>query len=186
MKSRKTIRITASLLNFKEYYFEEPKLTDAEALRNNTTYEAPLKINVELINETLGTQQTQEVYMGEYPWMTERGTFIVNGSERVVVTQIIRSPGVFFEEIKLSADQKLKLNSEQIVFGANITPDRGSALKIETSPRESVIFIIINHKHRLPITNFLQAIGMSIEDIYDAFADLNTGEGQLHRGNLPS
>ena len=114
--------------------------------------------------------------MGEYPWMTERGTFIVNGSERVVVTQIVRSAGVFFEDIKLSADQKLKFNSEQIVFGAHIIPDRGSALKIETSPREGVIFIVINHKYRLPVTNFLLALGMSVEDIYEAFADIDNGE----------
>ena len=164
------------LLNFKDYYFEEPKMSDAEALSNNTTYEAVLKVNVELINETAGTKRSQEVYMGEYPWMTDRGTFIVNGSERVVVTQIIRSSGVFFEEIKLSADQKLKFNAEQIVFGAHIIPDRGSALRIETSPREGVIFIVINHKHRLPVSNFLLALGMSVEEIYDAFADIDNGE----------
>ena len=163
-------------LNFKNHRFEAPKITDLEALRNNVTYEAALKVEVELINKTSGEKKTQEVYMGEYPWMTDRGTFIINGSERVVVTQIIRSSGVFFEEIKLSADQKLRFNSEQIFFGAHIIPDRGSSLKIETSPREGVIFIIINHKHRLPVTTFLQSLGMSIDDIYKAFADIDTGE----------
>ncbi len=163
-------------LNFKNHRFEEPKMSDLEALRNNATYEASLKAVVELINHTSGKKNSHEVYLGEYPWMTDRGTFIINGSERVVVTQIIRSSGVFFEEIKLSADQKLRFNSEQIVFGANIVPDRGSSLKIETSPREGVIFVIINHKHRLPATNFLQALGMSIPEIYKAFAGIDKGE----------
>ena len=165
-------------LNFKSYHFEDPKITDKEALKSNITYEAALKVDIELINKTNKTKKIQEVYLGEYPWMTDRGTFIINGTERVVVTQIIRSSGVFFEEIKLSADQKLKFNSEQIVFGAHIIPDRGSLLKIETSPRDGVIFIIINHKYRLPITNFLQALGMNIDDIYDAFEHVDTGETQ--------
>ncbi len=119
----------------------------------------PLKVDVELFNKTSGRKKTQEVYLGDYPWMTERGTFVINGTERVVVTQIIRSSGVFFEEIKLSTDQKLRYNSEQIVFGAHIIPDRGSSLKIETSPRDGVIFVVINHKYRLPVTNFLICLG---------------------------
>lgn len=164
------------VLNFKDYHFEKPKITDREALQSKTTYETSLKVDVELINKTNKTKKVQEVYLGDYPWMTERGTFVINGTERVVVSQIIRSPGVFFEEIKLSADQKLKFNSDQIVFGANIIPDRGSSLKIETSPRDGVIFIVINHKYRLPMTNFLQALGMNIDQIYDAFTHVDTGK----------
>ena len=162
-------------LSFKDYFFEEPKMTDQEALRNNVTYEASLKVNVELHNRTSGKKRTQEVYLGDYPWMTDRGTFVINGTERVVVTQIIRSPGVFFEEIKLSADQKLRFNSEQIVFGAHIIPDRGSSLRIETSPRDGVIFIVINHRHRLPVTNFLLALGMEAEEIRQTFAGVDRG-----------
>ena len=162
-------------LSFKDYFFEKPKMTDQEALRNNVTYEASLKVNVELHNRTSGKKRTQEVYLGDYPWMTDRGTFVVNGTERVVVTQIIRSPGVFFEEIKLSADQKLRFNSEQIVFGAHIIPDRGSSLRIETSPRDGVISIVINHRHRLPVTNFLLALGMEADEIRQAFAGIDRG-----------
>ena len=165
-------------LNFKEYHFEEPKITDREALQSNVTYEAALKVNVELINKTNDTKKVQEVYMGDYPWMTERGTFVINGTERVVVTQIVRGPGVFFAEIKLTADQKMKFNSEQIVFGANIIPDRGASLKLETSPRDGVIFAVINYKHRLPVTNFLQALGIDIDEIRALFAHVDTGKTQ--------
>ena len=168
-------------LSFKNYNFEKPKMSDQEALRNNVTYEAALKVDVELFNKTSGRKKTQEVYLGDYPWMTERGTFVINGTERVVVTQIIRSSGVFFEEIKLSTDQKLRYNSEQIVFGAHIIPDRGSSLKIETSPRDGVIFVVINHKYRLPVTNFLIALGMEIDEIYQAFAAVDKGPTEYIR-----
>lgn len=171
-------------LNFKNHRFEPPTIDSREALKNNDTYEASLRIEVELINKTNNTKKVQEVYLGEYPWMTDRGTFIINGTERVVVTQIIRSPGVFFEEIKLSTEQKLKFSSEQIVFGANIVPDRGSSLKIETSPRDGVIFIIINYKYRLPITNLLQALGMTIDEVYKAFADIDKGETEYIRATF--
>ena len=115
-------------------------------------------------------------YFGEYPWMTERGTFIINGKERVVVTQIIRSAGAFFSAINLTSSQKLKFNSEQRIFSAKIIPDRGSWLRIETSPRDNVILLIINNKYRLPVTNFLQALGMTIDDIYKAFSSVDTGD----------
>lgn len=168
------------IMNFKSHRFEEPVMTDQQALRNNVTYEAALKVNVELIvKDDQGNnivKKLQEVYFGEYPWMTDQGNFIINGKKRIVITQIIRSAGVFFEEVEISQSQKLKFNSDQTVFAAKIIPDRGAWLKIETSPRDGVIYIVINHKHRMPVTNFLQAIGMSIDDIYKAFAKVDTGE----------
>ena len=181
---KKNDQIHQLALSFKDYKFESPKITDQEALRNNITYEASLKVNIELHNKTSGRKKTQEVYLGDYPWMTDRGTFVINGTERVVVTQIIRSPGVFFEEIKLSTDQKLRFNSEQIVFGAHIIPDRGSSLKIETSPRDGVLFIVINHKYRLPVTNFLLALGMDISEIYEAFAKVDKGATEYIRATF--
>src|ERR1044072_4440250 len=83
-------------LSFKDYHFEDPKMTEAEARENNVSYEAPLKANVELVNKVTGEVKNQEIYLGDYPWMTRRGTFIINGAERVVVSQLIRSSGVCF------------------------------------------------------------------------------------------
>src|SRR3954462_7451639 len=83
-------------LRFKEYHFEEPKLSEAEARENNISYEAPLKATVELTNKVTGEVKSHEIYLGDFPWMTSRGTFVINGAERVVVSQLIRSAGVFF------------------------------------------------------------------------------------------
>src|SRR6187431_1264985 len=83
-------------IRFKEYHFEDPKITEIEARENNVSYEAPLKATVELTNKVTGEIKEQEIYLGDYPWMTERGTFVINGAERVVVSQLIRSAGIFF------------------------------------------------------------------------------------------
>ena len=81
-------------LQFKDYHFEDPKMTEMEARENNISYEAPLKATVELTNKVTGEVKEQEIYLGDYPWMTKRGTFVTNGAERVVVSQRIRSSGV--------------------------------------------------------------------------------------------
>ena len=83
-------------LRFGSYRFEDPKTTDIFAKENNQTFEAPLHAMVELTNKVTGEVKEQEIYLGDYPWMTERGTFVINGTERVVVSQLIRSAGVFF------------------------------------------------------------------------------------------
>lgn len=82
-------------IRFKEYHFEDPKMTELEASENNVSYEAPLKAVAELTNKITGEVKDAEIYLGDYPWMTSRGTFIINGAERVVVSQLIRSAGVF-------------------------------------------------------------------------------------------
>src|SRR5579884_3552690 len=83
-------------LKFKDYKFGQTKLSENEARENNVSYEAPLMANVELTNKVTGEIKSQEIYLGDYPWMTSRGTFVINGAERVVVSQLIRSAGVFF------------------------------------------------------------------------------------------
>jgi DNA-directed RNA polymerase subunit beta len=83
-------------LRFKGHRFEAPKTTEREARENNVSYEAPLRAVVELTNKVTGEVKEQEIYLGDYPWMTDRGTFVINGAERVVVSQLIRSAGVFF------------------------------------------------------------------------------------------
>jgi DNA-directed RNA polymerase subunit beta len=85
-----TTQAQSCQLSFKEYHFEDPKMTEAEARENNVSYEAPLKATVELTNKVTGEVKEQEIYLGDYPWMTRRGTFIINGAERVVVSQLIR------------------------------------------------------------------------------------------------
>src|SRR5262249_52670371 len=83
-------------IRFKDYHFEDPKMTEDEARENNVSFEAPLKATIELTNKVTGEVKDQEIYLGDYPWMTSRGTFVINGAERVVVSQLIRSSGVFF------------------------------------------------------------------------------------------
>src|ERR1700712_4626114 len=83
-------------LSFKGYHFEDPKISESDARENNVSYEAPLKAVVELTNKVTGEVKEQEIYLGDYPAMTKRGTFIINGAERVVVSQLIRSAGVFY------------------------------------------------------------------------------------------
>ena len=83
-------------LRFKDYAFQEPKNPEHFAKENNLTFDAPLHVNVELTNKVTGEVKEQEIYLGDYPWMTDRGTFVINGTERVVVSQLIRSAGVFF------------------------------------------------------------------------------------------
>jgi len=89
-------------LRFKEYHFKDPKISEREARENNVSFDAPLYVTIELTNKVTGEVKDQEIYMGDYPWMTERGTFVINGAERVVVSQLIRSPGVFLR-LKLAA-----------------------------------------------------------------------------------
>jgi DNA-directed RNA polymerase subunit beta len=83
-------------ISFKDYHFEDPKMSESEARANNVSFDAPLKATVELTNKVTGEIKEQEIYLGDYPWMTSRGTFVINGAERVVVSQLIRSSGVFF------------------------------------------------------------------------------------------
>src|SRR5580704_8660661 len=100
-------------LRFKDYHFEDPKISEHEARDNNVSYEAPLKATVELTNKVTGEVKEHEIYLGDYPWMTERGTFVINGAERVVVSQLIRSSGVFF-----TADP----HGATALYGAKIIP----------------------------------------------------------------
>src|SRR6201990_387556 len=104
-------------LRFKDYHFGDPKLTEAVARENNVSFEAPLMANVELTNKVTGEVKEQEIYLGDYPWMTTRGTFVINGAERVVVSQLIRSAGVFF-----TADNQ----GGQNLYGAKVIPGRGA------------------------------------------------------------
>lgn len=136
-------------LSFRKYWFGEPKSSESWAKENNITFEAPLYANVELVNKVTGDVKEQEIYLGEYPWMTDRGTFIVNGTERVVVSQLIRSAGVFF-----TADTVAGKN----YYGAKVIPGRGAWLEFETAAN-GAIFVKIDRRRKLPITTLLRALG---------------------------
>lgn len=156
-------------IRFKSYYFEDPKITEQEAKLNNTSYDAPLKAVVELTNKITGEIKEQEIYLGDYPWMTERGTFVINGAERVVVSQLIRSPGVFFTATKHGAKN---------LYGAKIIPSRGAWLEFETAA-SGALFVKIDRRRKLPITTLLKALGMTDQQMREAFKHVDTGTTSL-------
>ena len=154
-------------LSFKSYRFGEPKFSDKEAMRDNASYEAPLYATVELVNRTTGEVKESELYMGEYPWMTDRGTFIVNGSERVVVSQLVRSNGVYFDAEQIG---------EKKYYGARIMPSRGAWFQFETDAH-GVIWVKIDRRRKVAATTLLRALGYSTNTaINELFAKVNTGD----------
>lgn len=154
-------------LTFKDYRFEDPKMTDQEAKYDNTTYEAPMMATVELVNKVTGEIKEQEIYLGDYPWMTDRATFIMNGTERVVVSQLIRSAGVFFTANEINGRK---------YFGAKVIPGRGAWLEFETASNGS-IFVKVDRRRKLPITAFLRALKYPTnKEIKALFEDIDTGE----------
>lgn len=162
-------------LRFNSYRFEDPKMTDQEAKENNTTYEAALHVMTELTNKVTGEVKEQEIYLGNYPWMTERGTFVVNGTERVVVSQLIRSAGVFF-----TAD----VNNGKNYYGAKLIPGRGAWLEIETASN-GAIYVKIDRRRKIPVTTLLRALGYNkVGDIKKEFEDVDTGETKYIEATL--
>ena len=154
-------------LRFKEYAFQDPKTSEQDAKENNLTFDAPLHANVELTNKVTGEVKEQEIYLGDYPWMTDRGTFIINGTERVVVSQLIRSAGVFF-----TADATVTRNN----YGAKLIPGRGAWLEFETAAN-GTIYVKIDRRRKLPVTTLLRALGYGkTSEIKALFADVDTGE----------
>jgi len=154
-------------LRFKDYAFQDPKTSEKDAKENNLTFDAPLHANVELTNKVTGEVKEQEIYLGDYPWMTDRGTFVINGTERVVVSQLIRSPGVFF-----TAEKAATRN----YYGAKLIPGRGAWLEIETAA-SGAIFVKIDRRRKLPITTLFRALGHSkTSEIKSLFEDIDTGE----------
>lgn len=153
-------------LSFKSYHFEAPKVDEADARENNISYDAPLKAVVELTNKITGEVKEQEIYLGDYPWMTERGTFVINGAERVVVSQLIRSPGVFFTG---------ELHGSKNLYGAKVIPNRGAWLEFETAAN-GALYVKIDRRRKIAVTTLLKALGMSEAAIKDAMKHVDTGK----------
>jgi len=147
-------------LHFLDYYLDNPKFDEVTSKERNLTYEAALKVKAKLINKKTGKKVEQEIYLGNIPLMTERGTFIINGIERVVVSQLIRSPGVFFTAENIAGRN---------YYGANIIPDRGAWLEFETSYDNS-LWVRINRQRKVIATAFLRIFGYGTnEEIINLF-----------------
>lgn len=161
-------------LRFKGYHFEDPKMSESDARENNISYEAPLKAVVELTNKVTGEVKEQEIYLGDYPWMTQRGTFVINGAERVVVSQLIRSSGVFF-----TAD----LHGSTNLYGAKVIPGRGAWLEFETAA-SGALFVKIDRKRKIPVTTLLRALGMTEKEMRERFASVDNGKSSYLQTTL--
>src|SRR3989338_7153901 len=152
-------------LSFHDYYLDKPKYDEKTAKERNTTYEAPLYVQAKLQNKVTGKTKTQDVYFGDFPLMTPRGSFIINGVERVVVSQLIKTPGVFYTS---------ELNRGKQHPGAKIIPNRGAWLEFDTDAA-GVLGVKIDRKRRIPVTALLRVFGMSgNEEIVEAFNDIDT------------
>jgi len=148
-------------LYFLDYHLDEPKHTEEEARFRGTTYEAPLRVKVRLVNKVTGKRKEQEIYLGDIPVMTDRGTFVISGHERVVISQLIRSPGVYFKD---------NIYRGRRLFGAKVIPNRGTWLEIETDPDKSIGVKIDRHR-KVPATSLLRIFGFEQDEIRKVFGE---------------
>jgi DNA-directed RNA polymerase subunit beta len=162
----------SSLLEYVDYHFEEPKYDVEECQQRSMTYAAPLKVTLRLIVFDVDVEtgaksvkdiKEQDVYMGDVPFMTDNGTFVVNGTERVIVSQMHRSPGVFFDH-----DKGKTHSSGKLLFAARVIPYRGSWLDFEFDAKD-IVHVRIDRRRKLPATTLLYALGLTQEDILDYF-----------------
>ncbi len=158
-------------LSLGNYFLEKPKVDEVTARDKNLTYKAPLRVKATLLNKKTEEIKEGEVFVGDFPLMTDRGTFIINGVERVVVSQIVRSFGVLFTADNIN---------EKNYFGSKIIPSRGAWLEIETSSK-NVITVKIDRKRRIPITTLLRALGYGTDDELKAlFSDVDLDENRSY------
>ncbi len=159
-------------LSFENPVFYDPKYTVDECKEKDFTYSAPLYVSAEFTNNDTGEIKGQTVFMGDFPLMTGKGTFIINGTERVVVSQLVRSPGVYFER---TADK----TSDKDIYTAKLIPSRGAWLEFEIDKRD-MVGVRLDRKRKQNVTVLLKALGMTIEDIRREFADPNSTEGKAY------
>ena len=163
------------LLEFIDYSLGEPKYSVEESKSRDVTYAAPLRVKVRLINKETGEVKEQEVFMGDFPLMTESGTFIINGAERVIVSQLVRSPSVYFNP-KIDKNGKKGLT-------ATVIPNRGAWLEFETDAKD-VVYVRIDRTRKLPITVLLRALGFSTDqEIIDLLGEDEYLKNTLEKDN---
>ena len=171
-------------LEYVDYHFEDPKYDVEECQQRSMTYAAPLKVTLRLIvfdvDQETGAKSVkdikeQDVYMGDVPFMTRNGTFVVNGTERVIVSQMHRSPGVFFDH-----DKGKTHSSGKLLFAARVIPYRGSWLDFEFDAKD-IIHVRIDRRRKLPATTLLYALGLTQEEILDYFYSQDPSSAQGRR-----
>ena len=163
-------------LSFAKPELEPEKYTIDECKERGKTYSAPLYVEAEFMNHITGEIKTQTVFMGDFPLMTEKGTFIINGTERVVVSQLVRSPGVYF-------DRAQEKTSDKDIYSARIIPSRGAWLEFEIDKRDQV-GVRIDRKRKQSVTVFLKALGLTSEDILEQFKGFASIELTLEKDNI--
>lgn len=150
-------------LEFGDYYFDEPRYSIKEAKERMVNYAAPLKVEARLFIHETGEVKEQTIFLGDMPLMTDAGTFIINGAERVIVSQLVRSPSVYFKK-------EIDKNGRHIISG-ELIPNKGTWLEYETDARD-VLYVRIDRTRKVTVTTFLRALGLSSdEDIISVFGD---------------
>ena len=162
-------------LSFRDHRFEPPKYSIAECKERDITYAAPLFLTAEFTNNVTGEIKSQTVFMGDFPLMTPRGTFVINGTERVVVSQIVRSPGVYFE-------RTIEKTSDKDIFTTKIIPSRGAWLEFEIDKKD-LVGVRIDRKRKLPVTIFLKALGWTSDQILEQFGEFDSMRLTLEKDN---
>jgi len=165
-------------LSFSEPHFDEVKASVEECKDKDMTYAAPLFVTAEFINNNTGEIKSQTVFMGDFPIMTEKGSFIINGTERVVVSQLVRSPGVYF-------DASIDKTTEKTLHTVKVIPGRGAWLEFDVDKRDTV-GVRIDRKRRQPVTVLLKALGFTAEEITERFGFSEIMMSTLEKDNTGS
>jgi len=160
-------------LSFRDHRFEPPKYSDEECKDKDMTYSAPMFVTAEFINNTTGEIKSQTVFMGDFPLMSRKGTFIINGTERVVVSQLVRSPGVYF-------DRQVDKTSDKDIYSCKVIPSRGAWLEFEIDKRDSV-GVRIDRKRKQSVTVLLKALGWDDARILERFGNYESMRATLEK-----
>jgi DNA-directed RNA polymerase subunit beta len=165
-------------LSFRDHRFEPPKYSIDECKERDMTYSAPLFVTAEFMNTTTGEIKSQTVFMGDFPLMTERGTFVINGTERVVVSQLVRSPGVYFERAVDKA-------SDKDIYTTKVIPSRGAWLEFEIDKRD-MVGVRIDRKRKQSVTVLLKALGWTESQILEEFGEVDSIRQTLEKDHTAS
>ena len=165
-------------LSFRDHRFEPPKYTVEQCKDKDFTYGAPLFVTAEFTNNETGEIKSQTVFMGDFPLMTDKGTFVINGTERVVVSQLVRSPGVYFER---SVDKA----TDKDVYVSKIIPSRGAWLEFEIDKKD-LVAVRVDRKRKQPVSVLLKALGMSSDEIRQRFGQYETFMATFEKDNIES
>ena len=163
-------------LSFRDHRFEPPKYTIAECKERDITYAAPLFVTAEFTNNVTGEIKSQTVFMGDFPLMTPRGTFVINGTERVVVSQLVRSPGVYFE-------RTVEKTADKDIYSSKIIPSRGAWLEFEIDKKDFVA-VRIDRKRKQSVTVFLKDLGWSNDQILEEFGEYDSMKETLAKDTV--